>query len=224
MREFGSGVLNGSLWTIAVELQFYIIVPLFYFFILNRLKKIKTKNIILSILIILCMFFHIFRSNYFESYQDNTWFKLFGVSFIPWIYMFLTGILFQINFKRVHSLLEGKVIPILIIYVVTSLIAVNYLGGATGTGISFPLFLLLSVLTFSFAYSYPTFSDRMLKGNDISYGVYIYHIPIVNVLLYLGYKGQSWNVILTLLIAVLLATLSWKVIEKPTMKLKKRFY
>src|SRR5690606_11285501 len=36
MRGYGDGVMNGSLWTICVELQFYVLTPMFYFLLLRR--------------------------------------------------------------------------------------------------------------------------------------------------------------------------------------------
>ena len=38
LRGFGVGVVNGSLWTIAVELQFYVAVPIL-FWVVNKYKK-----------------------------------------------------------------------------------------------------------------------------------------------------------------------------------------
>ena len=50
MRGYGAGVINGSIWTIFVEIQFYILTP-FIFFLLNKvyyktLCVLKMKNIL----------------------------------------------------------------------------------------------------------------------------------------------------------------------------------
>src|ERR1700694_2402149 len=41
LRDYGVGVLNGSMWTIAVELQFYVIVPILYG--LLRLQRVSLR-------------------------------------------------------------------------------------------------------------------------------------------------------------------------------------
>ena len=46
MRSYGDGVLNGSLWTITVELQFYIMVPVIY--ALFNLKSKSNTNLLRS--------------------------------------------------------------------------------------------------------------------------------------------------------------------------------
>jgi peptidoglycan/LPS O-acetylase OafA/YrhL len=65
----------------------------------------------------------------------------------------------------------------------------------------------------------------MLK-TDISYGVYIYGWPVAQVIAYLSIQQHSQlnpllYFALTMLVTIPLAYVSWKVIEKPTLSLKK---
>ena len=47
MRSFGSGVLNGSLWTVTVELQFYILVPVIYWILSKAVKNKFSHQLVL---------------------------------------------------------------------------------------------------------------------------------------------------------------------------------
>jgi peptidoglycan/LPS O-acetylase OafA/YrhL len=219
MREFGTGVMNGSLWTISVELQFYLMVPIIYS--IFDLSKSKNTNRNLLIVILVFMLFHIVKYSFNHEYGENIFFKLFGVSFIPWIWMFLVGVLFQKNFGRLHKILAGKVLYILPLYLIISFYSTTYFGWSMGNGINPILYIALAILVFSFAYSFPMLSQTLLKRNDISYGVYIYHIPVVNILIYYGYTAKVSYVVLAIIFTILLAGLSWVVFEKTSMKLKK---
>ena len=219
MREFGTGVMNGSLWTIAVELQFYLMVPVFYW--VFGLAKSNNINRNLLVLILIFMLFHVSQYTLLHKYDENLLFKLFSVSFIPWIWMFLVGIFFQKNFSILHKILSGKVFYILPLYLAISFYSTTYFGWGMGNGINPILFIALAVLIFSFAYSFPMLSQNILKRNDISYGVYIYHMPVVNILMYYGYTSNVLHVAVAIIITILLAGLSWVIFEKNSIKLKK---
>jgi len=90
-----------------------------------------------------------------------------------------------------------------------------------GNGINTILYLFLAIVIFSFAYSYTTLSDNVLRGNDISYGIYIYHIPVVNLFMYYGYVSNLIFVFSVLSLTILMAWLSWIIIEKNSIKLKR---
>lgn len=62
-----------------------------------------------------------------------------------------------------------------------------------------------------------------IKRRDLSYGVYLYGWPVQQIVLLMA-PGQSamFNTIVSSLIALALAFLSWQLIESPALKLKKR--
>jgi len=200
VREFGTGTMNGSLWTISVELQFYIMAPLLYWIFGLAKSRYRTRNLL--ILIFIFMILNIIKHDMESEYGENLLFKLFSVSFVPWIWMFLVGVLFQKNFNALHKVLSGKILFILPLYIIFSYFSTRHFGWVMGNGISPVLYLFLAVVVFSFAYSSPLLSQKLLRRNDISYGVYIYHLPVVNILIYYGYTAKASYAIIAITITI----------------------
>ena len=75
---------------------------------------------------------------------------------------------------------------------------------------SYSLFgtLLLFLGMIGFAYSFPKLNIK----TDISYGVYIYHMTVVNALIALGYMHSVWLFVLVLITTCLLAWISTKTV------------
>jgi peptidoglycan/LPS O-acetylase OafA/YrhL len=218
MRGYGTGVLNGSLWTIAVELQFYMLVPLLYW-MLGKINK-NRENMIIAFMIVLFMGVNVTYNVYGQN-LNRFLFMLWGVTFSPWFYMFLIGVYFQKNFEKIFHVLSGKFFYMLLIYMVYHYLSKYLLGGLIGNNIQVLTYMVMAPLIFSFAYSFPTLGTILLRKNDVSYGVYIYHIPIINLFVYYGYISNILFLISVIVITIIMASLSWGLIEKPAISMKK---
>ncbi|WP_130620646.1 acyltransferase family protein [Dyella amyloliquefaciens] len=218
MRAFGVGVLNGSLWTITVELQFYLVTPLLY-----AVLGLKHRRGTLS-LALLALALLVPNLGYWHADPENhpgALLKLFGVTFLPWYTMFLVGVLAQRNFHQLHRLLAGRALLAGAIYLGATHVAVQMLGWGASNDIHPVLYLLLAAFVFSLAYTWPGTAEKLLHRQDISYGVYIYHMPCINVLLYLGMKGHAYALGITYIAVALMATLSWVWVERPCLSMKR---
>ena len=209
LQGFGIGVLNGSLWTISVELQFYLLIPLIYLFH----KRFNKSNLSLILLILIFILLNIF-CNYFIK-QDNLYGKILHVSFIPHIYFFLLGIFLHKNKSFFMTLCANRFLFYFLAYAIVCFVFKNSMQ--IGSNSPNPLIvMLLALVIFSFGHSL-TKLNVIFKTNDISYGIYIYHMLVINLFVQYGWTNNAILIIPVFILTFILATLSWFFIEKPSL-------
>ena len=80
--------------------------------------------------------------------------------------------------------------------------------------------MALAALVVRLAYTAPWLAGRVLRGNDISYGIYIYHMPVINYLMWAGLvTSWAWGA-MGLAIVVAFAIASWILVERPALAIR----
>jgi len=210
LANYGFGSYNGSLWTIPIELQFYLLIPLCYMALPKRKMNYWITGLLI-LFIILNMGYQLYEFSPVSK-------KIIDYSFVPHFYLFLSGMLLQRLKVYSSTLLYGKGIYWLVFYIIFSLCIYRFLN---------PVFflvcksILLSVTLVSMAYTLPHLASRLLKTNDISYGVYMYHGLILTVVVQMKWV-ESVNIFAILLLSWLLGAISWVLVEKPFLRRKER--
>ncbi|MBS1107477.1 MAG: hypothetical protein H6Q91_2979 [Deltaproteobacteria bacterium] len=222
LRGFGVGVINGSLWTIPVELAFYAFLPFFYRIGIDRLSA-RRGDLLLGAFA--AGSFAIFvTTQSLDDASQGLREKLLQVTLLPHLFMFLFGIALQRHLAALSPMLEGRAVHWSLGYIAL-MVASRFLE-APGTWVYVPLVLcqrvLLAAAIVACAYTARESADRWLRGNDISYGVYLYHMLVVNLLVYLGALRSFAGLAIVVAGTVLLAALSWKLVEAPALRHKRR--
>jgi peptidoglycan/LPS O-acetylase OafA/YrhL len=212
LRNFGVGVLNGSLWTIAVELQFYLALPVLAY--LARRQRWGWWPLTVAALTLMLVLRPLMLGRVTMTE------KLIGVTVFPYLFFFLMGALAQQIFRTRSRWFVRTFVWWALTYVAWVVVERQFgVAGSGGNELNPVSIVLVAGLTISAAYTMPALSHR-LHGNDISYGIYIYHMPVINLLLFHGIAGIG-GLFATLVIVGALAILSWKIIEKPALGLKR---
>jgi peptidoglycan/LPS O-acetylase OafA/YrhL len=228
-RSFGTGGVNGALWTIATELQFYAWLPLM-FWLANHFPRYR----VLFLVILLCaslLLYELLLPAFTAPGWDKTSLAWRLIAFVyislpTHLFGFLIGVLCYLKLPALLRLVRGKFPYWMVAYAIFVAVAWRIVGLAGWNLEKDAVFvlaqrLLLAGLILSVAFSAPGLAHRILRGNDISYGVYIYHMLVINTLLQLGLRGWWPYGMLAAFLTAVAAYCSWRWIEKPALRLKR---
>lgn len=210
LRGYGSGTPNGSLWTIFTEVQMYVIVAIFY----KWLKKLRLKGWITLITggvlaNVICW--------WVKDTVPHMVYRLIFVSFVPYLYIFLLGMFLYFYRDTVVRFLADHALAVTAGYLAFSVIA--YFA-VPKIGFYNPIYMgiLLPFVIAALAYG----MGRHRLPFDISYGIYLYHLIFVNLLIELGVTSHVTALCIVVPLAVAAAFLSYYLVDRPVHKLLNR--
>lgn len=137
--------------------------------------------------------------------------KLLGQTLLPYFWMFLAA----------SFVAEKKdlMLPFLKKYwwvFMVALLLVRFFGLDFRAGYNVLNTILLFLCLTGAAYVFPKLNVK----TDISYGVYIYHMTVVNALIALGYTGNQWLLLIVTVMTFILAWVSTKTVGSLAMRMK----
>ncbi|OEE68102.1 acyltransferase [Enterovibrio norvegicus FF-33] len=181
--------INGSLWTLPVEVRAYVVALL-----IVMLGLTKRKSVFNSFL-----FITVFVNFKFPDFYS----VIFPVpGSVSLLFYFLLGCFLYVNRKFI------PVSPILV--VITSILVVKYRFEWPSIVIS----MLLSYLVISSGYVLRRYLDFNLK-NDYSYGFYLYAYPVSQLsYIFFSELGFYYYLLFVVFLTMVLSFLSWHLVEK----------
>lgn len=212
------GIVNSALWTVPYEIGCYIIMSmLIYLGLIRSWKWVLGCAIAIVVTAITCHQLALGQGDDFISRWMQ--FLLFhkGSSLIP---SFLVGSAIFLLKDRIpysFNLALGMVLAYL---------ACAWIGGPSLY--EHPTFIGLSSFPLAYIVVWvgltPIKIPDILEKGDYSYGIYLYHFPIMQALNSIFGFSSWWSLSIGCIIPVtLFAAFSWHAIEKPTLKMRKKF-
>lgn len=191
---FGNQAVNGALWTLKIEMSYYFSVPLLF---LLFGKNNKYRNISLLIVYFLSLVY----LNYFELLGKISMAKQLPGT----LSYFIPGMLIYFNFdwfiKHKHTLF---IIAILTVWIDLVL------------NIQFFSPMMIGIIVLYIAYSLK-FLNNFGKYGDFTYGIYIFHFPIIRTFTTLG-LFKDYNpylmAVACMLVVIAVGVSSWHFYEK----------
>lgn len=205
LRKYGCGVPNGSLWTICVLIQFYIVVWFIRKFLCN-------KSIIVWVLSFLGACCMGMIPNLMANRVPIIIIKLYEQTVLNYLYLFIAGA-FVAQYK--YLILE-KLKRFWILFLFTAIIMYVFKIDIPFTSYRVVKSILMVYSLIGFAYTFPKFNIK----TDISYGLYIYHMIIVNVFITVGFISKIYWMMLCYTLCIVISWISTKTIGRWSAKRK----
>jgi len=199
-------IVNGALWTLKIEVAFYLLVPLIQYLC----TRFGTKATMVTIFALSCLWKYGFAwlaathsaHGVYSLDQSRNLYAELEVQFPGQLAYFVAGILLLLYFDK----LKYYFVPIagitLCLYLADHFLTEDYLDVFWISGI---------VFVFGFWRYFGNFS----KYGDFSYGVYIVHWPVLQILIATGVLGLGPGVFLAIGLGVifLVGLMMWHLVE-----------
>ena len=208
--NFYPRAVNGSLWTLRFEFTCYLIT--LGLFLIGSFKR-DLYFVLFCLFFLVCYMIYNIYGIFFDKMQivlfdGSTVAKLFRLYFA-----FFIGMCYA-RFARKVSL-RAFIVPILMIICIMSY-------GLFIFPVVFMIFL--AYITFYMAFLRHPYISYVKNMPDISYGIYIYAFPIQQTLIqFFPLWSPMENSMATLVLTTIPATLSWFLIERPALDMKRLF-
>lgn len=202
--------VNGALWTIKIEVMFYILVP----FLVFCFRK-WNKFILITIIYVLSYIYYASFNTIFNE-TGRLIFGRLAVQLPGQLSYFLSGALLFYYFSFFAQ--KARLFLCLALFIYLANMTWGYLS------ILEPICLAVIVVYVAFFF----FMDLSFfgKSGDLSYGIYLYHFPLIQYFIFSGISIS--NSLLSLgtltLLLLLIAFISWHLIEKPFLKKMNSYY
>lgn len=185
---FGVGTPNGSLWTIPIFVQFYLII---YF--LHKWIKHKTFTVWLLIFMVAVIFNVSYP--YVGEYIPSIVYRLYGMTIFPYFYLFLTGCII--------SEFYDVMIPFLkkywwIFFLIDGVCLIGKIDLPGRFGLVRTCCLILAVIGMAY---FIIFIIKM----DLSYEIYLLHMVVINSFIQIGVTGNYFYFILAIIVSIILS-------------------
>lgn len=197
-------IVNGALWSIKVEVMFYVLLPLLYHFA-SRYSFLLLTLVMITAGAIWWPVITSIASAYGQTIPVSFKLQLPGQ-----LHYFGLGIAL---FARSKGLISTVTLALIVAFAIVLLLALDSWREAMQVVALVLVIASVSVL--------PQIKD-LLRGQDISYGIYLCHFPLIQLLIAGGF--QELPLLLYLIAIVLLSVgyglLSWRLVERPALRWK----
>jgi peptidoglycan/LPS O-acetylase OafA/YrhL len=215
---------NPPSWTLAVEVQFYLLLAIFGTRLLRvRILHVAFLGILIAILARSIIFFEFDHANYDQLIQRLS-------NILCYLDEFIIGLILA---KFVISSGFDKLIQISVfkkLFIATILVGVIYLSQIfyiEYVALDYKIIFYRTILGFNCASIILIFCMIEIKGlarkmlsplyylGTISYGIYLWHCPIMVSLERLYPMPQTYFMALCIFVTIIFSSLSWHFLEKP---------
>lgn len=207
ISEFGIGNFQANLWTMIFTVQFYIITAVIYRFLKNRRLWVWIAVMAVSVMLNLAV-------PYLQEILPERGRLIVSHSCISYFYIYFAGwFIYRYRDKIVPILAKTKILCA-VLFILRALYCEKY-GVRIGDYQDMVQVILLCMLTIGIGYSF----GKVRFKFDLSYGLYLYHMIIVDIFTETGHIGSMKYVVMVYVIAVLCAVVSHYLVDDTVARL-----